>query len=466
MEISTTKIEQILKTLPIGYYIKRNVPVTLSETGSSYYNPIEDKITISAEMIKCALKDITNTTDVESDVRTILYHELSHAFITPKELQMTNVINIFEDERIETLLADYYKDVHFKEFCKRLNNFHGEEPKSADELYYNVVRFRTGPEHFVKRVALIIAKYEDIFDRYKRSYYITDVEKLYSDICRYFDTSEETKRDIDDYENKKVDDEIQKTNVKLGKNADEDITKILTPATTLVNKRVTTYIDTTVINDFDMILRSYKNITKQNGSAINAYSGVFNPRSVIRDDYKYFVQQNRIGHVKAYSKLHFNLFIDCSSSFYESDTTVNKILYALSKFEKSNPNFDFTMISCGMGQRIRDKDDRIQFSKGGNYLSKQIFEQFKQVQDKNAQNINIVLFDGYANTDVYKFSDTRANADKNFSAFNTSNTIIISNDANMDALNRYCKLAKTIITTDYANELYSTILQNLSQLCK
>lgn len=466
MEISTAKIEQILKTLPIGYYIKRNVPVTLSETGSSYYNPVEDKITISAEMIKRALKDITDTTDVESDIRTILYHELSHAFITPKELEMTNVINIFEDERIETLLADYYKDVHFKEFCKRLNNFHGEEPKTADELYYNVVRFRTGPEHFVKRVALIIAKYEDIFDRYTRNDYITAVNKLYSDICKYFESSKETKRDIDAYENENVNDEIRKTNVELGKSADEDITKILTAATTLVNERVTSYIDATVINDFDMILRSYKNITKQNGSAINAYSGVFNPRSVIRDDYKYFVQQNRIGHVKAYSKLHFNLFIDCSGSFYDSDTTVNKILYALSKFEKSNPNFDFTMISCGMGQRIRDKDDRIQLSKGGNYLSKQIFEQFKQVQKQNAQNVNIVLFDGYANTDIYAFSDTHANADKNFAAFNTSNTIIISDSGNEYALNRYCKLAKVIITTDYTNELYSIILQNLLQLCK
>ena len=118
-----------------------------------------------------------------------------------------------------------------------------------------------------------------------------------------------------------------------------------------------------------------------NGSAINAYSGIFDPRSVARKDYKFFVQQNRAGHVKAFSKIHLNLFIDCSGSFAYNDLTVNKFLKALHKFERSNNDFTFDLISCGVGQRIRDKNDRIQLkSCGGTALKSTIFSQFKSLQ--------------------------------------------------------------------------------------
>ena len=67
-----------------------------------------------------------------------------------------------------------------------------------------------------------------------------------------------------------------------------------------------------------------------NGSAINAYSGVFDPRSVGRQDYKYFIQKNRAGNVKRFSKIKLNLFIDDSGSFKDSENVVNsnKLLFA------------------------------------------------------------------------------------------------------------------------------------------
>ena len=83
-----------------------------------------------------------------------------------------------------------------------------------------------------------------------------------------------------------------------------------------------------------LLFNKNSKVTKKNSAAINAYSGVFDPRSTIRDDYKFFLQSNRVGHQKAFSKMKLNLFIDRSGSFYPSVPMVNKIIYALQKIEK------------------------------------------------------------------------------------------------------------------------------------
>ena len=86
MEISYLQVKKIFDTLPVGYYIGRDVQRELSnDSKESFYDPMNDKICISYSFIKEGLKE-TDEKNIENDVRTLLYHEVSHAFLTPKYL--------------------------------------------------------------------------------------------------------------------------------------------------------------------------------------------------------------------------------------------------------------------------------------------------------------------------------------------------------------------------------------------
>lgn len=61
MNISYFEVDNILKTLPIGYYIGRNVNVELDKNSEgSYYEPMHDKIVISFSMIEDVIKQLNN----------------------------------------------------------------------------------------------------------------------------------------------------------------------------------------------------------------------------------------------------------------------------------------------------------------------------------------------------------------------------------------------------------------------
>lgn len=476
MKITYPQVEQILKTLPISYYIHQNVEVTLSATNdTSYYDIMNNKIVVSFKQLLDASDKLTDEHTLEEDIRCLLYHETSHAFLTPKKLENTNIVNIFEDERIETILHDYYLKVDFKSFVKKINDWHYQTPQSALEFFYQIVRFRYGPEYFTRKVNDIIDTHKELVsysDDYYRDItcYKRDIEDLYAMIEAYF--NRHFKHDTSTNQSTLTADNMTVVNntgdMKPDAFAKADIKENTTMlnfnihAKQLINSIVTKYQSDNILQEINYILNSQKSLTQHNSSAINAYSGKFDPRSVIRQDYKYFIQQNRVGHVKEFSKLHLNLFIDCSGSFRSSDLTINKILYALTYLEKSNPNFEFDLISCGMSEVVRDKSDRIQQSDGGNDLDKHIFPIFKKQQHVDKQNINIVCFDGDA------YSDTHSDRDINstFKAFDTANTIIISDYSNGKYFrHQHLTQAKIILTNKYTVELYKNIITALKCLC-
>ena len=483
MEITFAQTEKILKTLTIGYYIKRNIDTKLDNCEASHYDMMNDKIVVSFQQVQKSLESISDIENLEYAIRCLLYHETSHAVLTPKDLAQIandycldfNILNIFEDERIETILKDFYLNVNFKLFIRQINHYKGETPKSALEMFYQIVRYRVGPTKFTDKVQEIIYNYQQFENYWEKAYYISEIKQLYKDISDLFSTSDVSSETSSDSSSKTVDvqtnvdrkstdnsDEDNKesvmTDIPQGNECDSfkiDNKQVIKRIQSLVNK----YVDSDIDDKVTQILQNFKSTTRSNSSAINAYSGVFNPRSVIRDDYKYFVQQNRLGHVKQFSKLHLNLFIDCSGSFHKSDDTINCLLHSLIKFEKSNRDFSFDLISCGMGQVIKAKSDRIQCSTGGNNLDKNIYQQFIQQQFKDSQNINIVCFDGDAYSDSYYVHDNT------FKAFDTNNTIIISDYDNAKWL-RKLKTAKVILTYTYTSELISNVLTSLQQLCR
>ena len=496
------EIENVLKTLPVGYYIGRNVPLTLTNEKDSYYVPMNDKAFISYPMLKNVMRKVEsklNDENIEKFTRTLTYHEISHAFITPKKLTTNDIINVFEDERIETICKNYYTGVNFKELLMFVNDWDGKtEPihTTAFSVWYSIVRYHMGKQKFVVRAAQILKKYQKLnrcSSYFSCEDYEYDITKLYNDVVEDFtkDTDKQSKnneRSADDlsdnndnnndYDNDNNDDDEttsedegdietsldDATLEHLQKQTEaifENITSIDIDEVKQIFEKAQTFVNNDIQTKLSNIILTHKKIAKSNASAINAYSGVFNPMSVVRDDYKWFVQQNRQGNVKQFSKIKLNLFIDISGSFKANEYVVNQILFALNKLEQTDPNFKFDLITMNREFKLKSRNEREIKCYGGNNIPNYANDIIKQVQDKQCMNYNIVLFDGDALSDNY--SENKA---KQFEFFNIQNTVMILDYSNSKYADEYCKNVKRIYTDCYTEELVDQICIGLNFLFK
>lgn len=514
------EIENILKTLPVGYYIGRNVPLKLTNENGSYYVPMDDEAYISYPMLNNMMTKIEsklNDENIERLTRTLTYHEISHAFITPKSLSINNIVNVFEDERIESMCRNYYKGVNFKELLMLVNDWDGKTEPAHDtpfSVWYSLVRYHLGKPYFIIKVAALLKKYRKLhrFSDYWSSYnYKDEIMALYREVEEDFlkdklekqRKAEEEARAADEEEqqndntgmsmnagddndaeesdemnetefntvgqsevspeelrekqleeqlNKMSDEELQELFENITRAADEEVKKLFE------NSQV--YVNPGVQERLANIILANKKVTKSNASAINAYSGVFNPRSVVRDDYKWFVQQNRQGNVKQFSKIKLNLFIDNSGSFYSNKTIVNQLLFALKKLEQREPNFTFDLITMNTRFELKKKNERELHCGGANDIPAYSEGIVKKVQDRQSMNYNIVLFDGDA------LSNSRDRSGKQFKCFNMLNTVMILEDSNRKYAETYCKGIKRIYTRRYATELIDQVCVALRFLLK
>lgn len=515
------EIENILKTLPVGYYIGRNVPLKLTNENGSYYVPMDDEAYISYPMLNNVMTKIEsklNDENIERLTRTLTYHEISHAFITPKSLSMNKIVNVFEDERIESMCRNYYKGVDFKELLMLVNDWDGKtEPAhdSAFSVWYSLVRYHLGKPRFIIKVAELLKKYRKLhrFSNYWSYYnYKDEIMALYREVEEDFiedklekqrkaeeqaraaeeeeqqnnntgmsmnagddndaeesDEMNETEfntvgqsevspeelreKQLEEQLNEMSDEELQELFENITRAADEEVKKLF--------ERSQVYVNPEVQERLANIILANKKVTKSNASAINAYSGVFDPRSVIRDDYKWFVQQNRQGNVKQFSKIKLNLFIDNSGSFESNETIVNQLLFALKKLEQQEPNFTFDLITMNTRFELKKKNERELHCGGGNDIPAYAEGIIKKVQDRQSMNYNIVLFDGDALSDP-----TEGHSGKQFKRFNMPNTVMILEDSNRKYAETYCKGIKRIYTRRYAAELIDQVCVALSFLFK
>ena len=554
MQLTKELLQHYINKVPIGYYVGRNVDVTIGDKDDTYFDLVKGSIVISYPTIKDNARLIKTDADAEKSVRHLIFHELSHALLTPRILHIDMVLNVFEDERIESILKNYYLDTDFKAFVKKLNGFKNQPPENEWDAWYQLVRYRRGPVYFLSRVHEIIDDYTHLdiavsrIDTEIRSSirnYEAEVNQLYEEFVKWYNQTNPSDLKIDkslkdlmqngegngqsddknnqqtqvgtglsNTDNNQSDDNkegLEKALQKLleslkdsKKDLPMEVPKVDDKANKFANVSSIEAIDVsegdyddlyTIIDDsndkagglwhrpgkdddkakqkadkavFDMIdslISLLKTTRKNNGSSIAAYSGVINPRNVIRDDYKYFMQQNRKGHASVYSKMHLNMFIDCSASFKDNDEKVNTLLWALTKFERAVPDFSYDLISCGVGQKLRPKYNRTQSSYDGTVLTDDIFDMFKKQQFTNAVNMNIVLYDGKVNH-LHKYKTTGKRIESNWEAFNDVNTVIIVDDSNEDAVNKFCPLAHKIISKDYVEELYKNTYAALLQLIR
>lgn len=497
MKVNTQIVRDTLKKLPVGYYIGKEVKVIPEDNiETSYYDMLSDVIHISTNSIVDTVSRLTDKAtieDIEKDVRCMLYHELSHAMLTPRNLKPTFQVNVVEDIRIESRLKDYYLNTDFDEFNKRYIS------ATPDDCPQNgFIRFckldEGGNDELRDQLSEILRKFgrmdsrtdswsarsfsyevNDLYDNYyewwKKNHYTQDAQDQGNADEQMNDNGEGQGSGSGQSESSEVaPNEVPTSSDDQG---DEETAEDYTPGheqsrgqeiAGLMKSITNEYYNQELITEFDRILRNFKKVTSARSSAINAYSGVFNPRSAGREDYRYFLQHNANGNNKGFSKIHLNLFLDESGSFSSSEHTAKELIYTLGWMEKQIPNFDFTLIRCGEGETIADKNDLRYSAHTGTEISTKIFDTFKKVQRRDAENYNILLYDGRAfshwaseGTDGWK---------GNFAAYNTSNTLIITDPENGDAVNEYCPAARKVISKNYTEELKKNLIKMTEILLK
>ena len=495
--------KQILDTLPISFYLKRKIKAELKDEDTSYCDIYNDEIVVGFKQFANA--NISET-DAESDIRCLLYHEVSHALLTPTKLfdevlryhadATRRIMNIFEDERIETICKNYYYGVNFKEFCKKLNRDNYGKIDSADTFFYSIVRFDYGPKDLVNEKLDLVKTFAHLnkhSDLYDCDSYVDDILNFYHKVEKAFNQQQNNPQQSNQPQqsqqsqqtsNSNLENEVTPSNSEEENKIDETSTetdasndidehhqnsedddqfsKAIATAVEEFNKKMDSMHNPKMMAELSKIIHKKMTMNKQNGSAINAYSGVFDARSVARNDYKYFVKQNRLGNVKRFAKLKMNLFIDCSGSFDNSKDIVNQMLFNLRQLEKVDSDFSFDLIKMSTTASIAKKNDRRIYCRGGNDITHEIYDIYRKVSAVNSNNINIILFDGDAFSCCnYKVIDDHK---KNFGAFNHENCIIISDSDNTKYIRQYAPKAKTtILTCDYADNLIETVFKQLKQ---
>lgn len=205
MKVTFTELDKLYRGLSVGYYLGRAIKHTLSETSDkTYYDPMSDMIVVSYPMLKQAIERVKGDKIQYSVLRGLFYHELSHAILTPKTLctmpQWTkhhDILNTFEDERIETLLANYYLDVNFRRNIIIIFNYKGEEATTPFEAFYNLVRYHKGEKVWLDRLTALICKYKGLTvlttDTNLLNKYCDDVLAFYRDFTGKWEEQQEQK---------------------------------------------------------------------------------------------------------------------------------------------------------------------------------------------------------------------------------------------------------------------------------
>ena len=509
MKISVEQIKQVVKTLPIGFYANTRVSVQMDDSAdTSYFSPNTREIFISPKIIMQGLANVkgANEEDTEKLIRGQVYHELSHAMLTPRNLEIKDISNIFEDERIETLLDDYYHKVDFKWAVKTICDFDNiQPPQSPLDAFYQLVRFRVGKKEFLKEVDEIIKDYQDLnWNSVDRSiYYFWAIERLYYEVAQDFmhknqdyqgESFEEMKNNSEkfDSQDKGQANVPQEYGQEKGENGqpqasntdsceisqsgqpEDTPNQAQTPqsksklkikkggqfnAEELFNNALDQIIDKEFYTNLDMLLSSFSKKNNGQGGSVGGYSGVFNPRQVGNEDCRYFQRKTTARTSNKYGSIHLNLFIDKSGSFKDNEVLANKIIRTLIDIEKKYSYFTVDFATCGdKVTYVKDKSKFTLNCNSGTGLKKGDLETVKSMQKKNTLNYNIVLYDGDFNSNYYEYASNTKNSYLPFDTRNT--TLILDNSCRYDS--QKVKNAKVIISQDYLKELKSNILKALA----
>lgn len=539
MNVSFGYCEDVLKTLPIGYYLGHPVTLKLEPTGDKTYIELGcERITIGFVNVFNACKNASDDYDRESIIRSLLYHEVSHAILTPSKLfeyvlsdewphnydqlcrstiisrcgKQTNkvnnpnyipkdkldwivknlhdIINIFEDERIETLLNTYYMNTNFKRLVIMLNgnpeNFYNRD---AMGRFFAVVRYRHGDPKLVSQVQHIINRHAGLDNAscfQPCLNYVLDIMNLMCAVMQSIDNEKpeqsaqntnENQSDEASSDNESSSSE-QSAQEESEQNQSEELTddqidqimKTIEPflqsfateeelmATKKMLNGLTTNPDAAAIKTkVNKILNAILNKQKNLSSGSHAYAGRIDPRATLNRDYRWFAKKNQGSAAKHFNKVRFNLFVDSSGSFLDSQNAINALICALKQIESTNPDFSVRVAHCGAGTVLAPVDNPYVTCENFSQLGRNTKEIYDSMQQAQASNVNIVVFDGHMNGGF-----NRGNA---YTAFDHRNCIIVSDNANEDDIRAYAPSAKAIIMdSGYAEAFIDVVLKQIESM--
>ena len=515
MKPSVGYCQDVLKTLPVGYYLGHPVSLRLDPTGDSTYIELDcERVTVSYKNICTALENAPDDIDPEPIIRALLYHEISHALLTPRGLLSTangdliykccsryknsadkaayirdhvhDIINIFEDERIETTCHNYYMNVDFKRLLVLLNgdpkNFMNRDPIGK---FFTLVRYRIGPKDLLDTVSSIIKQfYGETYMMQNCETYAKSIIKLFASMLpsdfQYQHNHNEQDNDAmqDAQDNGSVQDdqndatENQTSPAPLTDDQVDAIARAIEEKLTAcqitiekskikeVFKKLSTNGEAAAIRaQFERVVQTALNKHKAQSSGSLGYSGRIDPRSAANKDYRWFAKKSQGSSVKRFSKIRFNLFCDDSGSFYGSKLKMNAVILALKELAATNHDIQVKVIHCGSGITVPDQESPWLTCRGSSFFDGSLPTIYKEAQRPDATNINMVVFDGEFCTrmDITK--------DKAFGTFNHPNCIIVSDTDNEDDFNNYAPQArKTFIGCRYADTFIGQLLDQVGRL--
>lgn len=477
MDITFNEVDSIVRTLPIGLYAKRRVPCELdAEAETSYYNPAEDTIVISYPIIADSLVPVKESEEYtkETAVRSMVYHEVSHAILTPKNflshyyIRNANALNIFEDERIETLLRNFYLDVDFKKQVYYVNGGI-KEPTNALEAFYNLVRFGIDFHGLLPRVNKIINKYSNlsIINNENVSDYVWDILDLYQDVENYFgsDKMNNNPMPLPDLQVMGIPSDNNPSFTATMENSQEnneegEVNREVTIPTPNMNIgdiiKTDNFRDKNIYDTLTAIINQF-NFRNNSGNGINSYSGILSPRNFVRNDYRYFDKKIDTNGNNKFGTLHLNLMLDNSGSYWNNCDATNKIIQALIDIEKTNKNFTFDVyFVANYYVKAKNNTEKYIQAKGGNELRKELFDIVRNAQKPNTYNYNIVMYDGLA------YGNNKEAV--NFGAYNYNNLTIISDSTNKSAIEKYCSNARKIyVDKGYPEQISKIVVETLTK---
>lgn len=475
-------VQHVLDTLPIAYYLKiKTLSVELSETSeTSYIDLVTQKVTIAMNNLT-PIANKHNGYLTESNIRGLLYHELSHALRTPKQVcdHLTykrlvdhEVFNILEDERIETLGQGTFLDTDFKANLKEIVDYN-PHPTTWREYLFNVARFRqTGghPELITLLLKIIKATAE-----INALAYTSDTLNLLKSFYRFAEavktTFEQDRKNINQQlkkaqpdtpeqtsaEAKSIENEIeQEKGEQLERVCDEWRDQLLKTALYSGKCSLNTFDPNTKLYvDFVKIISKQRGFGNASTPSMSGYHGKFDPRLKMKDfsgEKKYWRHSTDNGNQSHQKQiLTLNIFLDNSGSFSNNDCAVNVILATLNSLEQKRDDFKFNLVKIDSEQdgiHLLQGDNRISNSDlGTSFKEEALAKVVKQIV--TPETFNIVLFDG---------AIEESNWESIAKYLDSHKTSIIAESSNKGAIDKYISKSRVMYENcNYASALSKNV---------
>lgn len=447
------QIDEFIQTLPISFYTKskQNIRARLDEKAESTYVQLKEygyEICVSYKMLSQFGSKLS-----ERQVRTLFYHEISHILddtfgkcsgITRNKDMYLIPFNIASDERIEFIYKDYFHNVDFDKTKRELIKIDYEDTNVFNHfLWY--VRLGYNRKIYDKTCELPLK-------RFIMTGTASKLRPLFDKFCKIFNSKfDEILKNMPEFTG---DDVITQHNdiTMLYDDELDTCTKDERIELNLKNFNGSLNSYTDNLQDISDALEISIRKNKNKFASMSAYSGIFNKRTLTRDDYRWWSMPNRNGQYKLHNKVHIKFLIDNSGSFYQNITQTNRLTKILNTLENIYPMFKYSFATINTELEVWSEEDKTKkafTAFGGNDIPVNEVRKYLDAKyDADAEYYTIIMFDGDALSDYRLYNKSNTPKESVFKIFDRVNTSIITEFNNKKYTNEFV-FADVIIENNY-----------------